>query len=116
MTVTLAPLDDLAAALKAGGVRSASTNPAEINTPGVWIRLTGISFDLLGGYTLNTVLHLVVADNGVQRSAVALVALLNKVTAVVDPSDTVTPAGVTLPANPAPLPGLAVPFDLTVSI
>lgn len=115
MNVSLTPLDDLAATLRAGGVRSASRNPAEVNTPGVWVRFTGFEFEFLGGYTITATLHLVVADNGIDRSASALVELLNKVTAVVDPTGPVVPQSLILPSGPKALPGLAAPIALHVT-
>lgn len=115
MEVSFDALDELAVALKAGGVREASTDPAALNLPGVWVQATGITFDLLDGYTINARLVLIVADTGVARSMAALAELLTDVIAVVDPTDTVTATTATLPSNPARLPALAVPIDLTVT-
>lgn len=115
MDITFDALDELAAELKAGGVREASTNPADLNLPGVWVQATGIDFDLLDGYTIHARLVLVVADNGVARSMTALAELLTDVVQVIGPSDTVTATTATLPSNPARLPALAVPIDLTVT-
>ena len=114
MDVHFTALDDLAASLKAAGVRSASADPAEVNAPGVLVQLAGVELDRLAGYTLNARLLLVVPDNGHLRSRTALAELLSTVTTVVDPDDTITPVAVTLPGSPAPLPGLSVPVDLLV--
>ena len=114
--VSLAPLHDLAAQLAAvEGVRTASVDPAELGAlPAVWVQLSGIGFDRLAGHTLRARLVLVVADNGVERSAAALVALLNAVLTVVDPDDDVTFAPTLLPGNPGPLPSAAVPVDILI--
>lgn len=117
VTVDLTPLTQLATELvELDGVRAASVDPAELTTlPAVWVQLTGIRYDLLGGHTLATRLVLVVPDNGVARSGAALLELLNKVTDVVEPDGDVTPYPVSLPGQPNTLPGLAVPVDLMVA-
>ena len=109
--VSLAKLDELAAQLEAvDGIRSASTDPAKISTPGVFVQCGPITIDKLDdGYTIEAQLRLVVADNGLVRSRDALIELLNKVLTVVDPDGPMTPQGVLLPGNPASLPGLTVP-------
>lgn len=110
MTINLAVLDDLAQLLKDAGVRSASTDPAEVNTPGVFIACGPITLDKLDdGVTIQADLRLVVADNGLKRSRDALMTLLGKVLTVVTPDGPMTPQAVVLPKNPKPLPGLTVP-------
>lgn len=105
-------VDELVAALKAGGIRSVSVDPADINPPGVLVKVTGVDLDLLAGLTITTELLCVVPDNGQRRSMTALAALFNQVTTVVDPTAATRVVSVLLLENQAPLPGLSVPFDL----
>lgn len=114
--ISFAPLDDLGTALEAvDGIRTANVDPAKVTAPGVWIQGTGVDLDRLDGYTLTARLLLVVPDNGHRRAMTALAELLNLVLDVVDPAGTITPAEVTLPGDPAPLPALSVPVSLLVS-
>lgn len=113
ITVDLGVLDDVAAQLVDAGVRSASTDPAKVNTPGVFIACGPIEVTRLdGGQTITAQLHLVVGDNGVKRSRDALIELLNKVLTVVTPDGPMTPQAIQLPKSPKPLPGLIVPVNI----
>lgn len=109
-------LDELAGLLTAAGVRSASTNPAEITTPGVWIRFDGVSLDRLAGCTIKLTLHLIVGDAEPRIVMPELAALFNQVRPVLNdlggPAGDTTRVGVVLPNSTKPLPALAVPLDL----
>lgn len=96
------------------GIRSVSDAAAEVNPPGVWVQVLGYTLDKLaaGHYTLNARLVLVVADQDTRRARTALTELLNLVLTVVKPAGQVTPASVTMPNSPAPLPGLLVPVNI----
>lgn len=115
MIVNHDAVDALATALAAApGITTASANPAEVRAPGVYLRHTGYSLDLLGGYTIRLDLHLVVPDTGYLRSRDALGALLGLVVDVIDPDGDVVPQGLVLPGSPAPLPGLRFPVNLHI--
>lgn len=104
-------VDELAAALVAGGVRSADVDVRKVNLPGVWVKVSGLRYDLLDGYTILTTLYLIAADKDPRRTMTDLQALVNKVTAVVDPTGDVVAVELAMPDGTA-LPALALPFDL----
>lgn len=110
--VSFAEVDVVVDELRAADI-SASIDPAEINPPGVWVRTAGLSLDLLGGFTIKTQLHLVVADNGHHEARAALVDLFNQVLTVATPDEDPYFQGLVLPDNPKPLPGLVVPVNLS---
>ena len=105
------PINDLVDTLEDAGIRSVSVDPAEINTPGVWVQFTGFEADLLGGYTISTALVCIVGDISPLRSLATLSELVDKVLTVVDPSGPITAVAVNMPGA-KPLPGLRIPFDL----
>lgn len=111
-TVDFAALDQLAADLAAAGVASVTTNPADLNLPGVLVQVSGLAFDLLDGYTIRTRLLCVAPDTDPRRAMDQLAALVNTVTSVVDPTDDPTAETVNLPTDATPYPAFAVPFDL----
>lgn len=94
------------------GIRSVSVELAEVKTPGVFVKVLGFTFDRHKGYTLNTQLLLLVADQNPRRSAKALIDLLNLVLTAVTPSGPVTARTVITPNHPGGLPGLVVPLDV----
>lgn len=107
------PVDALVEALVDAGIRQASVDPADLSLPGVWVQITGVDQDRLGsGPTINTRLVLMVPDTGIRLSLEALAELYNQVCEVIDPAGPATPLTVSLPEGGAPVPGLAVPFDL----
>lgn len=109
-------LDEFADLLKAAGVPSASLDPHEVNTPGVWLQVTRIIDPVLGGesYTLELTAIAVAADKGVRRSTRELSKLLEQISGVCLPSGDVTVVTVTFPEAEA-LPGLSIPLTVTVS-
>lgn len=116
--VSFAPLGDLADLLVAGGVRSATTNPEDVQVPGVLVEPDTIAFDFLGAYAHRARLLLVVPANGTSRALDALAELLNQVTTAI-PDDgpvalagDITFRGVTLPGSTTALPGLVVPVEI----
>ena len=96
---------------------AASVNPAEVSPPGVWVRSSGIRFDLLGGYTHRLRLHLVVPDNGYIAARDALSDLLSDlVDAGVLPDEDTYEQPLILPSSsPKALPGLVVPLNLSAT-
>ena len=113
MALDFAVLDNLAAALVAAGIRSASVNPADVLLPGVWIQVAGVELDLLAGHTIGLNLVAITGDTGPARSMADLAETFNKVVTVIDPTGQSRMVSVTLPGNP-PLPGLSIPFDLPI--
>jgi hypothetical protein len=109
-------LDDLAQMLTEAGVRSVSTDPAKVNTPGVWIKVDGIGDNLLAGVTIRTTLYLIVPDQDVRRALTALAAMYNTVYPVLrsvgGPTGPIRTTGLVLPNSQTPLPALAAPLDL----
>lgn len=109
--LSLAWLDELTAALKAGGIRSVATDPADLNPPGVLIKVTGFIPDLLDGWTPTADLFCVVPDADHDRALAALTALANLVLDVVDPAGAIRAAAVQLPDTGGRLPALVIPYD-----
>lgn len=109
-------IDDLADMLKAAGVRSVTTDPGKVNTPGVFVKVEGLGDNLLAGVTIRTTLYLVVQDKDVRRALTALADLYNLVYPVLHqlggPNGEIRTTGLVLPNGQTPLPSLAVPLDL----
>lgn len=120
MTATLdfGDVDTLVAMLRAGGIRSVDTNPAKVQTPGVWVAVRRVSLDNLDGVTIGLDLVAVVAAKEPRLAFPDLAALFNKVKAVLDdnglggPDDDSRLVDVVFPGSQTPLPGLSIPLDL----
>lgn len=108
-----ATLATVVAGVKAAGVETVSTDPADILGPGVLVQLVDLQPVTLTGWNVNLNLVLVVTDSdGGPGPAAALTALLNLVLAYAQPDGPIQARSVQLPSGPAPLPGLV--FPLTV--
>lgn len=111
-------LADLAGVLTAAGIRSADTDPANVQAPGVWIRFDGVELDNLAGVTILATLHLIVPKSTFTTVQTQLADLFNQVVPALaaigeQPTGTTRPTAVALPGNAAnPLPALAVPLEL----
>lgn len=110
---TLAPATDLVDTLVAAGIR-ASTDPATLNMPGVWVQVTDLRIATYGTTSVDMTLALLVADQDAERAQAALVQLLNAVAAVI-PVRTASARTFLMP-DQSRLPGLAVPFTDTAPI
>jgi hypothetical protein len=109
-------VDQLVTLVRSVGVRNVSDESSDLNMPGVWVCALGYTFNLHRGYTLNAELRLVVDDQSPRRARHALSDLLNAVLEVVAPSGPVVARTFLLPQHdPAYLPGLAVPVNVTVT-
>lgn len=94
-------------------IRSASSDPAMVNTPGVLAQVETITADRLGGYTLRVRCLLISPDRDPARAMDALSTLLAAVEAVAGrPVGPVAASTVVLPSDPTPLPCLVYPLDL----
>lgn len=98
-------------------IRSVSTDPAEVQLPGVWIRFDGLEENILAGLTVKLTLHLIVANaGGFARVLAGLAELRNLVKPVLTtyggPNGPTTRTAVILPSSTQPMPALAVPLDL----
>ena len=105
-------LDDLVTGLKATGIRSVSTNPADLNLPGVLVDLAAIRFDLLGGVTLVLRVSLIAPDTGPTRSLGALRDLLTKAGPLLDPEGDAIGVVMSLPEQSAPMPALQLTHEI----
>lgn len=93
------------------GVETASTDPAAIIAPGVWVRLRSIDKDTLTGRSVTLDLFLLVADtDGGPGPAAALSTLLTAVETWAQADGPIQAVTVALPSNPTPLPGLVFPL------
>jgi len=97
-------------------IRSASSDPAMVNPPGVLTQVETITPDRLGSYTLRARVLLISPDRDADRAMETLATLLTAAQSVLGrPVDTVNAATVVLPADPTPLPCLIYPVDLDLT-
>jgi len=114
--ISFAAVDELVTALKAGGVRSCSTNPAELNLPGVLVELAGVSFELLDGAILTTRVTLIAPSVGITQVHALLAEMLSQVAAVIDPDDgTVTATTRALGEQSTPMPALQLTHSIPIN-
>lgn len=115
--MTVAPLvlddlDDWLDGMAEGdpGIRSATRDPEQLNTPGVLAQVLSLGADTLDGSTWRVDLRLllVVGDTDVRRAQDALVDLLNRVRAYLDNRPIEAEARTFRSAAGADLPALAV--------
>lgn len=112
-TLTTAPMTELVELLRANGLR-VEADPSALVPPGVLVSLSGFTVVTLEGvYAPTTLVRLVVPDSDQERAAAELVELANKVLEVVEPDGPITALGLVLPSDPAPLPCLSFPVNLT---
>lgn len=103
---------NVVAALKAGDVRAAA-DPADVNTPGVWVTFTRLVDPVLSGGGLVRVQLVLCADDGDHVRAVEqLDDLYDQVLAVIDPMSDVTATTVVLPGDSTPRPALTFTHDV----
>jgi hypothetical protein len=106
-------LATVVAQIKAAGVETCSTDPADILAPGVLVQLVDFQPVTMTGWEVNLNLVLVASDtDGGPGPAAALSTLLNTILAWARPDGPIQARSVQLPSGPAPLPGLV--FPLTV--
>lgn len=111
-------VEALAELLRTGGIRSVDTDPAKVQTPGVWIAVRRVSLDNLDGVTIGLDLVAVVPASAPRLALPKLAALFNQVKAVLDanglggPDDDTRVVDVVFPGSQSPLPGLSIPLDL----
>lgn len=117
--LNVSDLESLAAMLKAiDGVSSASTDPSEIRTPGVWIRFDAIETGTLSDLALKVTLYAVVgSSNGRGRDLKNLQDLYNLIKPTLaeigGPSGPINArAALVLPGSQTPLPAFEIPLDL----
>lgn len=112
--LSVAPLEALCTALAAAGLPAAQ-DPADVNPPGAWVNLEGITtaVALDGTHQLRAAVWLVVPDTDHHRALEALAAAYSQLLTVLTPDGEVTTEGLVLPDNPTPLPALRVPVNLT---
>lgn len=103
-------VDDLTAALIAGGIRSATVDAADLNLPGVLIKPTGFESLSLASTLASADLYVAVPDMAHDRALAALVELGNKVLAVIDPAGPARLVTLQLP-DASRVPALLIPYD-----
>lgn len=105
-------LATLRTVLTDAGIRNAE-DPGQLTPPGVLVQVTGLDLDTLTGLEVSTRLLLVSPASDHERSLAELLELLDAVAALADPDGPITTASVVLPGDPAPLPALVFPLNLT---
>lgn len=114
-TLTMTPVAALLELLNAElpDVRVAM-DPSELVPPGVLVSLSGFSlFTLEGIYAPTALVRVVVPDAPQDKAAEELVAITNRLLEHLDPDGPITALGLVLPNDPAPLPCLSFPINLT---
>lgn len=113
-SLTLVPLTELRELLEAADLRVA-IDPADLVPPGVLVSLSGFTVLTLDGvYAPTALVRVVVPDSGGhERAATELVEVTNKVLELLEPDGPITALGLILPGDPAPLPCLSFPVNLT---
>lgn len=115
MSLDFAPMVDLVETLNGLDEVRATLDPAEVNTPGVWVTLEQIrAVNIRHDSRIQAVLYLIAQDQDYQRALLALQTLYNAIVpTVLTPDGPVVPQGVLLPQDPSnPLPALRVPVNL----
>lgn len=114
MGLDLSAVEALAVFLRGQGLRAAA-DPADVNTPGVWVNLDSATPLTVGdGWELSLVLYLIVGEAPYQEAYKALQLLYGQLEAAgVTPDGPVQPWAVVLPVSPAQLPALRVPLTIT---
>lgn len=106
-------VDELVAALLAAGVREVTTEPEDLNLPGVLVQVRTVRPDLLAGSTY--VLAVLCIDSGAGRvrdTMTALSDLATLVLTVVDPAADITSGTVALTEGTAPHPCLEITVEM----
>lgn len=109
----------LSEAVPAPRLRTVTSEPSKLNTPGCWLRFDRARHDLLdGGYSLDVTAHLVVADKEVWRAHDELSDLFTDLQPTLErvgyTGDNLAFVGLVVPGSSTPLPALAVPLTLTI--
>lgn len=89
-----------------------TTEPSELELPGILVEVRGVRFDTLDGFRIETRLLLVAPDNGTRRAMTTLSQLYNHLAPVLEPDGDLVARTVQLPENATPLPALEVPLDI----
>lgn len=91
----------------------ASTDPAEVNTPGAWVALDRLEpLTLSGGFRVVCSVYLIAPDTNVMRATEQLAPMLRQLLTVITPDGAITTQGVVLPDSSTPLPAFRVPVNL----
>lgn len=106
--------EQLAQLLRGAGVRAAA-DPADVNTPGVWVTLDqALPLTVGDDWDHQLVLYLVVPEAPYSMALKGLQELYQDVAAAgVTPDGPVQPWALVLPGSPAQLPALRVPVTYT---
>lgn len=112
--LNFADIDEFVQLLKVAGVKNVTTEPGELNTPGVLVEFAGFDYDALATGTMRLRVHLVSADVKRRQVMTNLQGLLDQVVPVLRAlggPEEATAVLLTLPGRP-PVPALSIPFDL----
>lgn len=109
----------LGTAVPAPKLRSVTSEPTKVDTPGCWLRFDRARHDLLsGGYSLDVTAHLVVPNQETWRAHDQLSDLFTDLQPTLErvgyAGDGLAFVGLVLPGSSSPLPALAVPLTLTI--
>ncbi len=100
-------------------LRTVTSEPSKVDTPGCWLRFDRVRHNILdGGYELDVTAHLVVPEQEVWRAHDQLSALFTDLQPTLErvgyTGDGIAFVGLILPGSSTPLPALAVPLTLTI--
>lgn len=110
--LTFAPVEELVQLIQGTGLEAAQ-DPSKLNMPGAWVTVDQVvPSSLAGGWELQCLVFLIVADQDYKRAAKRLAEAFNLLHQVAEPDGPVRPQGVIMPGDPTPLPALRVPINL----
>lgn len=100
-----------------GLIRSSSTDPSKVQTPGVWVRVNQIRRSrLAGGSDVDMTLFPVVGDTDWDTAYQVLLPVLDELLAVLNqiggPTGPIVPTALVLQGSSTGLPAFSVPFTL----
>lgn len=91
---------------------AATIDPTKLHLPGILVQLAGVDVDTLAGYTAQARLLIVAPQRDDPRSLHALSdGLTIALAADLEVTGPISTAGVRVPAQPKPMPGLSVPVQ-----
>lgn len=117
---------ELGQLLKAAGpadadkLRSITVDASKLLTPGVWLRIDAIRWEVLaGGHTVATTVHIVVPDSEPERAHTRLSKLFKSLRSTLEQvgytGGDVAFTGLLVPGSSTPLPALAIPVELHIT-
>lgn len=105
-------VQELCDELTNGGL-PATMDPADLNLPGAWVSVDGLTPETLGGYSVRVTVYLIVADVDPRRALERLGDMFDLcVNLGLLPAEEAGATTVAMPDGAGPYPAIAIPFLL----